>query len=192
LGALDLLRQHENHAIEWSMSALASENFGVVIAYIIPGTAVLYSFRGDSGLVDLWFAGNPVTSPTVAGFLFVSLAAVAVGLVLSTIRWLVLDTLHHHTGMPPPQRDFRILADRVEAFQTLVENRYRYYQFYGNSLVALLVILPGQLWANRLNWSQIFGLAILGLILFLGSRSSLAGYYKESAQLLGSASSPQD
>lgn len=174
------------------MSAPVSENFGLIIAYLIPGTGLLYSIRDDSALVELWFAGNPVSSPTVAGFMFVSLASVAVGLVLSTVRWLLLDSLHHRTGTPPPQRDFEKLADRVEAFRILVENKYRYYQFYGNSLMALLVTVPVQINANRLSWAQAALSLLLGIILFLGSRNTLSGYYRESAQLLGGDSSPQD
>jgi hypothetical protein len=68
----------------------------------------------------------------------VTLASIAVGLTLSTVRWLLLDSIHHRTGLLPPPRNFARLGGKETAFARLEEDHYRYYQFYGNMLSTLI------------------------------------------------------
>jgi len=63
------------------------------------------------------------------------------GLTVSTVRWMLIDTLHHLTGVPRPRWDFSLLQRHIDAYEALTENQYRYYQFYANMLTALTRIL---------------------------------------------------
>ena len=119
--------------------------------------------------------------PSLAGFLDGTVEAIIAGLTISTVRWLVLDTIHHRTGVRPPSWDFALLEKSVAAFEFLVRIHYRYYKFYGNMVVALI-------------WSYVYQGYHLGIrgaaywvlagIFFLGSRDSLRKYYTRAGRLL--------
>jgi hypothetical protein len=110
--------------------------------------------------------------------------ALAVGLTVSTVRWFVVDTLHHHTGIRPTAWDFAVLEKGVEAFAFLIEIHYRYYKFYANVVVALAVsYLSG---GYALGWRSVVYLPLM-VLFFLGSRDSLRKYYSRSGQLLSAS-----
>src|SRR4051794_2531439 len=100
----------------------------------------------------------------------------------STARWLVVDTLHHCTGLKPPAWDFALLAKNVQAFELLVGIHYRYYQFNANMLVALAWSYATGGAAEGWRRAAYVGLAAL---FFLGSRDALRKYYDRAGRLLG-------
>ena len=156
---------------------VSTRNFGYLIAYILPGVVTLAGVSRYSETVRSWFDAAPTGAPTVGGFLFLTLGSVAAGIVVSTIRWMFLDGLHHHTGIPEPHWDFSTLEANYVAFEGTVENHYRHYQFHGNMLVAVLVTAFTQ-WPV---WLAFFGdgchatvavLVFIGLF-FVASRDTL-------------------
>ena len=70
--------------------------------------------------------------------MFVTLASVAAGVTVSTVRWLVIDTIHHWTGLPQPAWDFSRFQDRVGAYNVLNDIHYKFYQSHANGLGAPL------------------------------------------------------
>jgi hypothetical protein len=170
------------------VTEVSTRNFGYLIAYILPGVVTLAGVSRYSETVRSWFGAAPTGAPTVGGFLFLTLGSVAAGMVVSTVRWMFLDGLHHHTGIQEGHWDFSALEANYTAFEGAVENHYRYYQFYGNMLVAVLVTAFTQ-WSV---WLAFFGdgchatVAVLVLIalFFVASRDTLAKYYARSAELL--------
>ncbi len=118
------------------MKQVSSDNFGILIAYVLPGFVTLIGVSFFSETARAWLGSAPTNSPTVSGFLYVTLASIGAGRVVSTIRWLIIDTIHHRTGIPNRKWDYSVLNERFHAYQFLVSNQYRYYQFYGNVLVA--------------------------------------------------------
>lgn len=163
-------------------------DFGLVIAYVLPGLTALVATTYVSNALVPWLGSAPESAPTVAGFLFVTLASIAAGLTVSTVRWLVLDTCHHLTGLPPPPRDFARLGGREAAFARIVEDHYRYYQFYGNMLVALALLFVMRHTAAGTSWAQVDWadslMAATGILFFAGSRDALRKFYLRSGQLL--------
>src|SRR5205809_4812579 len=103
-------------------------NFGLLIAFLLPGTIALWGVSFASDVVRSWFGNSSADAPTVAGLLYVTLASVGAGLTVSTIRWCVIDTLHHLTGIHRPEWDYSRLQENVAALDTLTELYYRYYQ----------------------------------------------------------------
>lgn len=166
---------------------LSGRNFGLLIAYLIPGFLVLLGLGTVSESVDLWLRGVGAGGPSVGSALYVLIGSVACGMTASVIRWAVLDTLHHRTGIAPPRLDESKLADRLEAFDYLVECHYRYYQFYGNTFIALL--LASAAWSSGpsggISARGLAALLALSAVFVAGSRDALRKYYAGSSLLLG-------
>jgi hypothetical protein len=163
---------------------VSDTTFGLFIAYVLPGLTVLYgSTLLGSGLGG-WASLGDTPEPSVGQLLLILVQALAVGLTVSTVRWLVLDTLHHKTGVQPTNWDFAALEDGVAAFELLIHIHYRYYKFHANMVTALVLSYAAGGYA--LGWR---GIAYGGLIVlfFLGSRDSLRKYYTRSSQLLSAS-----
>ena len=165
---------------------ILNRQFGLIIAYLLPGFIAL--------------AGIAPLIPTVAGWLragqtanfgapiYALLAATAAGMIVSCFRWLIVDRIHLLAGVPGPVFNAQALEERPAAFNYLVENHYRYYQFYANTLVALIwtyaiyrIICPSPL----LGLGTDVGMLLIAAALFAGSGDSLSKYRVRSKQLIG-------
>lgn len=169
------------------MQTVSSDTFGPLVAYLAPGTTVLVGISQFSPLVRSWFMAAPEGGPTIAGFLNLSVAALAVGMTVSAVRWLVVDTVHSWTGLPLPPLNFSRLDKNVAAFALLIEIHYRHYLFYSNMLIATAITYAcyrlklGPL--SGIEW-QDFGFVVLEAVFFVTSRDTLRKYYTRSKQLL--------
>jgi hypothetical protein len=119
------------------MNTISSENFWLVIAYILPGFVALWGVSFFSPTVESWITVSQQGAPTVAGFMYVTLASIGTGLTVSGVRWAIIDSIHHLTGLTRPAWKFVNLDDKLQGFITLNEAHYRYYQFYANMFVAV-------------------------------------------------------
>ena len=103
-------------------------------------------------------------------------------------RWAILDTINHHTGVRMPAWDFSRLHERLAAYELLVEFHYRYYQFGGNALIALLFTYIAYRATPRGMGVPVGGggyrIVFVCVILFLGSRDALRKYYRRAGALL--------
>lgn len=174
------------------MQEISNRNFGLLIAYLIPGFIAVWGASFAVPEIQLLLLGPASDGPTLGGFLYVTVGSVAAGMSANATRWAILDTIHHYTGLVRPAWDDALLHERVVAYEWLVENHYRHYQFYGNTLFA--VIFAYLCWQGSLvGLGYEFGwldstIGVLSLILAAGSRSTLARYYRRSESLLGSIS----
>jgi len=163
-------------------------NFGLLIAFMLPGFVALWGVSYVAEPVQSWLGASPADAPTVGGFLYVTLASIAAGLTVSTVRWMVIDTLHHATGLARPAWDFSLLQQHVAAFDVLVEFHYRYYLFYGNMAVA--VVFTSLIRHFAAPGGPIFldttdaAAMMLTLVFLAGSRDTLSKYYRRGGQLL--------
>src|SRR5258706_5960645 len=114
-----------------------NRNFGLVIAFLLPGFVALAGIAPFSPLVRAWLSG-PETMNFFAP-LYALLAATAVGMVVSAFRWLIIDGVHSLTGLGPPAFNARALEERPASFAALVESHYRYSPFYWNTLIAVVL-----------------------------------------------------
>ena len=62
------------------MQALSNDTFGPLVAYLVPGVTVLLALRPYSPTIDMWFAGSSPGEPSLGGFLFLTLTALAAGM----------------------------------------------------------------------------------------------------------------
>lgn len=173
------------------MTDVNSNNFGLLIAYLLPGLVTLVGIAPYSETVRSWLGTPSATAPTVGGFLYVTLAAVALGMTASVIRWLILDWLHHHTGIQRPNWDFSLLQPNLGGFLMIVESHYRYYQCYGNMFVSLGIVAIGQIWLPVLppekNRLLLAGILLLMDLFYVASRDALAKYYGRASAFLRAA-----
>ena len=172
------------------------EYFGLVIAYLLPGATLLFGLSFISPTVENWLIAPPSSPPSLAGFLFGSVAGLMLGLVVHGIRVICLDrTLYPLTGLKRPNWRDDELHHKVEAFNTLVENQFRYHQFWGGMFLSL----PGALALRRLAEDPLrwpvdpLEWVVLGLVPLCWhlSRTALRGYYNRTSSLLGITPSPK-
>ena len=174
------------------MTDLREDSFGLLIAYVVPGFLWILQLSTFSDSLRGWLSVTPEAAPTIAGFLFATVASVGAGLTASTLRWLTLDTFHSETGVKPTPWTFRQLQANIDAFNAAVQYHYRYYQFYGNTLIVVVcgtLVQRGP--ATMLGLSPAPALLVdLGLIgLFaIASRDALRKYYSRTGELLAPGS----
>ncbi len=174
------------------MKEVSQKNYGVVIAYIVPGLVALWGVSYSSDTVKLWLTSADGAQPTVAGFLYVTLGSLAAGLTLGAVRSMTIDPLHHWTGVTAPNLDFSDFQAKFWAFNQLVESHYRYYQFYAHMSLAV----PGFIGARILAQGAPSDLAYLApclaleVVLLAVSRGTLKTYYARVSHLLGKEDAP--
>ena len=86
------------------MQTLTNDTFGPLVAYLVPGATVLIGIRPWVPIVDGWFTSVSSDAPTLGGFLFFTVAALSIGMTVSAIRWVFVDTLHAWSSDTTPTR----------------------------------------------------------------------------------------
>lgn len=117
--------------------------FAVTIAFLLPGLAPIAAAAPGSQTVANWF-GAASQSPTIGGLLFVVLAALASGMALTALRWMLFEELSIfgcrlvQPGTPVNE------AARKDHLAVYDDLRYQHYYFYlasANMAVAVPVAL---------------------------------------------------
>jgi len=117
---------------------------------------------------------------------------------IGAVRWALIDQIlrryyFRRHGKPLPEIDFSKLSDpdKFAVFQGVNENHYRYYQYYSNTLVAIVVGSLIYLATGRVNasWS-IWAVVILSTltllvasILFVASADCLFKYHERASKI---------
>ena len=166
----------------------STNHFGLMVAYLLPGFIGLAGIAPFAPVVAAWLRPLNQSAASLGAPVYAVLAATTIGMVVSCFRWLLIDQILHWTGVTPPTWDDALLEERVTAFNYLVENHYRYYQFLANTLVAVIFGYG----INRLmQTSSLLGpgsdmaFFLLVVVLFAGSRDSLVKYYTRTTRLMG-------
>lgn len=160
------------------MKNYTSESFGLLIAYLIPGSIVLWGLSRLSPAAKSWLGTSATESQTVGDFLYATVAAIFCGLVASTVRWATIDPLHHWTGIKQPAWNLKALHARTTAFEVLIAIHYRYYQHYSNSLVAMLFAAISSWIMVEFRWWQLACFVPLAILYFVASRDTIRKYYQ--------------
>lgn len=171
------------------MKDVSSTNFGILVSYVVPGVTAVWGVGYFSPAVRQWFGASPLFAPTVGGFLYATLAAVAAGVTVSTVRWMVVDRLHGWTGLRRPPFDYAKLQENLAAFDLLVRHHYEYYKFHANMLTALVFTCVARRVSVGFFTAPIgvedLGFLLLAIVFLAGSRNTLRNYYTRVEMLLG-------
>lgn len=168
------------------MRDVTNANFGLAIAYLLPGFVAVVGISFLSATVQAWLIVPSLDAGRVGGFVYVTLGSLAAGLTVSTVRWATVDWIHHRTGVREPEWNDAVLQANVTAFQYLVENHYRYYQFHSNAFVAIAFAVVAFHIAR--GWQSVWfvaGILVVESILWMGSRDTLHRYYARTEAVLG-------
>jgi hypothetical protein len=171
------------------MKEMSENNFGVIIAFLLPGFLLLWGLSiSFESIARLLASSTDKDAPSVGGFLYATLASLSLGLLLSAARWLIVDHLLVLFGVIDPGLNYENLKDkdRYAAFLGVVENHYSYYQYYSNTLVAIIIafaahVVFGKQPATISVWIVVIAVSVA---LFLGARDSLKKYYTRAQLVL--------
>lgn len=162
------------------MKEITEKNFGVIIAFLLPGFLFLWGLSYSSPQVATWLATSSGSdAPTVGGFLYATLASLTAGLVINAIRWAIVQELllYGVTRLPRPRINYGKLTNKdvLAAFEGTIENNYRYYQYYANAFVALVGAIAFYLWrgAGHQSWLVWAVIVIVLVVLLFASRNEL-------------------
>jgi hypothetical protein len=176
-----------------SVKELTSTSFGYIIAFILPGLLGLYA-------VALWFAGidallKPALSPatTIGPSFFILFCALTLGLLLSAARyWLFERVLCKTYELPTTMFKELRKGDNLVAFTAVVEQHYRYHQFYGGCALAMFILFPRWLsnhWSELgclKSWVMIALFALFQAMVIATARDSFIKYVKRGNEIVAS------
>lgn len=163
-------------------------DFGLVIAFVLPGLTFLFGCRYLSKEVQSVASLESLSAMSISSLVLFVLLSIAAGLLVQTIRWLLIDTFHHHTGIRPGKWDFAKLPSNLSAFDGLTENHYRFYQFYAGMVIGLIWILICHQYAQHINLGTTdLVIVAITVLMLLGSRDTLRKYYSRLDAILTQA-----
>jgi len=147
------------------MKDLTSTTFGYLIAFLLPGIFGLYA-------LSFWFPQVGILllpilkADTSVGPSFVFLViAVGIGVCISGLRYFIFEKGIYRKAPLPPGTYHGMSGDELTLHKAIVDEHYRYHQFYGGCAVALLILFVGWLTHSHPTWSQISGWS-LGFVAF--------------------------
>jgi hypothetical protein len=130
---------------------LTSTSFGYVIGFVLPGFLGLYALSFWSADVAHLLEPALKAEATVGPSLILILVALGVGVCVSALRFYAFEKLlcrKHHFA--PDMFAKLTKENRLTTFRTVVDEHYRYHQFYGGCAVSLPTLYVG--WFRR-TWT---------------------------------------
>ena len=113
----------------------------MIIAFWLPGFILFWGLTYSHAKLADWLPkSDSVDAPLVGRFFYASLASLALGLLINAARGVIVDNLFYFVTCLKRAEINNVHLKNEEtlaAFQAAVENHYRYYQYYANSLVAI-------------------------------------------------------
>jgi hypothetical protein len=169
------------------MKDITTTSFGLIIAYLLPGSVGLYglSFLIESlkTTADKFFSANA----DVGLFLTMLAAALVIGLQVNVLRWMIYEKLlFPNTKLP--QLDYGKLQteDKLKMVLYIIEENYRYHQFYGGMSVIMPVIyfaFVKMYYRSVMQSSAMLLITVLLILsLLMAVSCSLMRYYKTERQ----------
>jgi hypothetical protein len=167
---------------------LSELDFGTYIAFFLPGVLGLYAMVPLSQRVAELFTQVVTKDSTVGASFLLLVGGLVVGTVISGVRAVTLDWI---LVWHKPKLKFRSLADKDTriAHKEAINNTYRFYQFYGNMVLALAFYISVRYLLAGVDYHKekvLFGMDLVVLLaLLIQSRKSLNSTYNVLSQILG-------
>jgi len=172
------------------MKDLTSTSFGYLIAFLLPGMFGLYALSFWFPQVELLL--HPVLNPdtTVGPSLVFLLIALGMGLCLSAARFFLFEQFLCRKHHLPPNVFALLTADgKLAPFKAVVDEHYRYHQFYGGCAVALWILFLG--WWHGQDWmisEQVsyrgLGFILLETLFVVSGRDSFIKFIKRGRTIV--------
>lgn len=132
--------------------SLLDRGYALIIAFLLPGLIALAGIATINPTVAKWFTGAQ-EDPSFVGLLFVLLAALALNLLISAVRWYVFEELSVLPRCPlvAPAPRFN-MAKRTSCEAQYLDLRHQHYYYYlahANTAVALVIAVGAWLFSQR-------------------------------------------
>lgn len=166
------------------MKDITYTQFGLLIAYLLPGFVVIWGISGLWPVAPLCSGDTEAcaTIPSLVWFFNTTLGAITAGMAVSAIRFVLVDTVNHLTGLKRPHVDGHVLQKNLGAVNTVIDHHYRHYQFHANLLVAGMIAYGVHLYKTMtITGLPEVLLIILAVIFWLTARDNLRKYYTSLA-----------
>ncbi len=157
---------------------LSLNNTTIIIAFLLPGVIAMWGVSSFSKTVRTWLATAPATGTSLGGAILFLVMSITAGLVADSLRSHTIDVVHFHTGIEQPTLSFEDFDQvKLDMFQAIMDNHFRYHQFYGNVFLCILFAYIAQQFTRR-SWPwppscREFGTLVLLVVTWLGSRGDL-------------------
>lgn len=168
--------------------------FATTIAFALPGLAVLVGAATVTPVIAAWF-GAASASPSVVGFLFVLLAALSLGMTVTSLRWWIFERARLGSyrliaidQTPIDERQRRACAS---AYDDIRFSHYYHYLACANMAVAIpIAVLVWGLGSNP-SWPRFASVGLMAgavtVVLGASARDALARYRTKRLRLVGPA-----
>lgn len=176
-------------------SALIDRLIQFVLGYVVPGGVVLFALSTGSETVRAWFAGAQ-SGPTLVGFAFVLLGALALGFVVTAIRFCLFEVVELPwvgcTLVEPPAKIDE--ASRAAHAHTYADLRRSFYDMYlAGANLAVAIPASAVLWKivcpDPISWGLLLGVwssaAVSSVALSVGACRAIERYDEKRLRLLG-------
>lgn len=167
----------------------SSLDFGTVIAFVAPGFIGFYALSYHVSTARGWLDAASKKEQSVGVFLMVLLASIAIGLVISGVRQLVIDNLMSSSwlrtlALPKHNLDWsKINTTNLPLLNTIRDGYYWYYQFYSNTFIAVAFWVAARASAAvSFRWWQWVVIAFAAIALLTSARYSLQRYRSALAE----------
>jgi hypothetical protein len=176
------------------MKAIENLDFGLLIAYVIPGFVGLYAMSFYSKPMRS-LLGSDRFVPQGGAVVPLVLLAIAAGISINAIAWATLRLVIQATGVARPNLNYALLTqEKSIAFQEIIQSNFHYYQYYVNTLTAFILLFVSYAMRNVRHSKALGFVGAVGLIviLFFASRDSLQRTYSAMDALLKTSPVPQE
>jgi len=159
-----------------------TDRFSNIIAWWLPGAFLLW-------MLSYQLPTNALSDDkSIGGFLFASLAALVLGVIVNALRWTIFDrwVFRSLDTEKPSLEQYSLLKDdkTLAAFQALVDANYRWYQAYANTAVAAASGCLINVFTRKWPWWTIFFAVGLLVILVPAARNELVAFYQRAKLIL--------
>ncbi len=173
------------------MKDVTSTSFGLLVAFLLPGLAGLYSISFWSPPIRRVFETFLTAQSNVGLSILVLLAALTVGLIVTVLRWWIFECW--------VSRKYRLAADefakldsdsKLASFRAAVDEHYRYHQFWGGMFVVFPFLFIGALkeyWAamTEIRVALFFvALAVMEIITGVAAHAAFKNYGTRAKHIL--------
>jgi hypothetical protein len=171
------------------MKDLSATSFGYLIAFLLPGIFGLYALRSWSPQVGVLLQPILQANASVGPSFIFLVVAIGIGVCLSGVRFFILERGVYRKYCLDEKLYVGMDEKRLAIHRAIVEEHYRYHQFYGNCAIALIILFAGSLWHLHANWScgQILGwtVAFIAFLLLLerSAKDAFTKYIKKCNNL---------
>jgi small-conductance mechanosensitive channel len=129
------------------MNDITSTSFGLLIAYLLPGSGGLYALSFWFTKVGEVFKTFLTVQSNVGLFLLIVLAALTIGLIVAAARATLFERWFLKKDRLPKDIFEKLWTDETKLafFRAAVDEYYRYHQFWGGMSIVMPLLYGGWL-----------------------------------------------